>query len=852
MALPYTVKVLEDCHVSPPPNSVPPTSLPLTFFDILWFLCHPVKRVFFYEYPYPTLHFTNTILPWLKQSLSLTLQHFFPLAATLRCPSYPDKPYIQYTDGDSVPLTIAESTGNFIHLFSNYPRDVREFHKFVPQLPMAFVWIDTDVEQIPLLALQVTIFPNSGICIGVTFSHVVADGKTFHHFMKSWASIFRSQGDLSCIDKSLPFYNRSAVVKDSEGLEALFLKEWWTWTSFWKEGTPISLPEDHKLRATFVLGRYDIERLKQWISTECENHSESRPLHMSTFVVTCAFIWFCMTKSQDSVMCKNKSLDDDNLHHFVFLADCRNRHGISVPTTYFGNCLAACFLTAKKAELVGENGVVVAAKAIGSKVKELESGVLIGAHKWMSKWKELKEVGNFLVVAGSPKLSVYNTDFGWGRPKKSEVVHVDLSGTISITESRDEEGGIEVGLALSRIEMEAFMSSFHSFGPTGSLFCSRPRFLKSLSNLLFPSFIISSVSISPLINYLPMGRAPCCDKNGLKKGPWTPEEDLKLSQYIQIHGPGNWRTLPKNAGLQRCGKSCRLRWTNYLRPDIKRGRFSFEEEETIIQLHSIMGNKWSAIAARLPGRTDNEIKNFWNTHIRKRLLRMGIDPVTHSPRLDLLDLSSLLNSSLCSSSQLNLSSLFGMQQLVNPELLRLTSTLLSLKHENPELLLQNLQENQIHPFQPNHFQTPTQEGQASMSSSAPYTPFLNQTQLMQANVEGFMSNMTNFSCPSSEENLVPSNLVENFLSEPNYGYMGSDQTTPAALSENMSFQSLNNSNQNFSFDIDSVISTPLSSSTPLNSSSACINGSTEDERESYSSDMLKFEIPESFDISEFM
>ncbi|CAI0550141.1 unnamed protein product [Linum tenue] len=88
-----------------------------------------------------------------------------------------------------------------------------------------------------------------------------------------------------------------------------------------------------------------------------------------------------------------------------------------------------------------------------------------------------------------------------------------------------------------------------------------------------------------------MGRTPCCDKNGLKKGPWTTEEDHKLTSYIQLHGPGNWRTLPKNAGLQRCGKSCRLRWTNYLRPDIKRGRFAFEEEETIIQLHSILGNK---------------------------------------------------------------------------------------------------------------------------------------------------------------------------------------------------------------------------------------------------------------------
>ncbi|PUZ72467.1 hypothetical protein GQ55_2G396300 [Panicum hallii var. hallii] len=176
-----------------------------------------------------------------------------------------------------------------------------------------------------------------------------------------------------------------------------------------------------------------------------------------------------------------------------------------------------------------------------------------------------------------------------------------------------------------------------------------------------------------------MGRAPCCEKSGLKKGPWTPEEDDKLVAYIKKHGQGNWRTLPKNAGLARCGKSCRLRWTNYLRPDIKRGRFSFEEEETIIQLHSILGNKWSAIAARLPGRTDNEIKNYWNTHIRKRLLRMGIDPVTHAPRLDLLDLSALLKPAAYYPTQADLDTLRAFEPLANyPDLLRLAaSTLLS-------------------------------------------------------------------------------------------------------------------------------------------------------------------------------
>ncbi|KAI7727444.1 hypothetical protein M8C21_023126 [Ambrosia artemisiifolia] len=118
-----------------------------------------------------------------------------------------------------------------------------------------------------------------------------------------------------------------------------------------------------------------------------------------------------------------------------------------------------------------------------------------------------------------------------------------------------------------------------------------------------------------------MGRAPCCDKENVKKGPWSPEEDAKLKDYIEKYGTGgNWITLPQKIGIKRCGKSCRLRWLNYLRPDIKHGGFSEEEDNIICSLYISIGSRWSIIAAQLPGRTDNDIKNYWNTRLKKKLL----------------------------------------------------------------------------------------------------------------------------------------------------------------------------------------------------------------------------------------
>ncbi|XP_021714507.1 transcription factor RAX3-like [Chenopodium quinoa] len=118
-----------------------------------------------------------------------------------------------------------------------------------------------------------------------------------------------------------------------------------------------------------------------------------------------------------------------------------------------------------------------------------------------------------------------------------------------------------------------------------------------------------------------MGRAPCCDKANVKKGPWSPEEDATLKAYIEQKGTGgNWIALPLKIGLKRCGKSCRLRWLNYLRPNIKHGGFTEDEENIICSLYLSIGSRWSIIAAQLPGRTDNDIKNYWNTRLKKKLM----------------------------------------------------------------------------------------------------------------------------------------------------------------------------------------------------------------------------------------
>ncbi|KAG7014293.1 Transcription factor JAMYB [Cucurbita argyrosperma subsp. argyrosperma] len=114
-------------------------------------------------------------------------------------------------------------------------------------------------------------------------------------------------------------------------------------------------------------------------------------------------------------------------------------------------------------------------------------------------------------------------------------------------------------------------------------------------------------------------------EEGVRKGPWTVEEDAVLFNYIHSHGEGRWNAVARCTGLKRTGKSCRLRWLNYLRPSVKRGNITLQEQLLILDLHFRWGNRWSKIAQYLPGRTDNEIKNYWRTRVQKQAKQLKCD-----------------------------------------------------------------------------------------------------------------------------------------------------------------------------------------------------------------------------------
>ncbi|KAL0379639.1 UNVERIFIED_CONTAM: Malonyl-coenzyme:anthocyanin 5-O-glucoside-6'''-O-malonyltransferase [Sesamum angustifolium] len=449
------VTVHECCGVAPlaAAGEAAEQSLPLTFFDMIWLYFHPIQRLLFYPSTCSTTDFLETIVPNLKKSLSQTLRNYLPLAGNLIHPMNSDMPEFRYVPGDSVSVTFAEATEDldFDYFTGNQARDSDEFYALAPDLPEPKTDSESGFKIIPVLAIQVTLFPGTGICIGISNHHAIGDASSIVGFIKAWsrAAKLGENQQLSAENQSLPFNDRSAI-KDPSGRANIF---WNQLRLFPLASTHSKLPTN-RVRATFILRKNDIQILKNLALA-----GEPGLIHLSSFTVTTAYVWSCLAKSAAE---SGEEVDDNEPEYFGFTVDARHRMESPVPATYFGNCVAFVVVESTHGLLRGRDGFVSAVKSVGELITNKANNkeeILRDADNWLVKYWPL--LGKRLFgVAGSPKFDLYDTDFGWGRPKKYESVSIDRGGSISLCKSREFEGGLEIGVSLPRKKMDAFAAIF--------------------------------------------------------------------------------------------------------------------------------------------------------------------------------------------------------------------------------------------------------------------------------------------------------------------------------------------------------------------------------------------------------
>ncbi|KAL4573066.1 hypothetical protein LXL04_019859 [Taraxacum kok-saghyz] len=439
-----TLTILQESQISPPPTTVGDRSLPLTFFDFSWLTSAPIHTLFFYELPLTKTDFTETIVPNLKNSLSITLQHFFPFAGNLIVfPSADRNPIIQYAEGDSVKVTFAECNLDFNDLTGNHPRDCDKFYHLIPLLKRTVKV--SDFITIPVFSVQVTLFPNRGFSIGMTNHHSLGDASTRFCFLKAWTSIAQSGSDeLFLAHGTLPFYDR---VVNFPNLDESYLKyaKVETFNEEYQLQT-LSGPTD-KVRTTVILTRSVVNRLKKLVSTHLPNLA-----YISSFTVACGYIWSCIAEARN-----------DDVELFGFTIDCRARLDPPIPAAYFGNCVTFTGAMEKTSLLTGKEGFITGAKLLGEclhKTLTDKDGIVkdFGSFKdFFSKMTPTSMIG----VAGTPKLMFYDLDFGWGKPKKHETISIDYNGSISMAACKEPKEDLEIGVCLSATEMEAFVRVFN-------------------------------------------------------------------------------------------------------------------------------------------------------------------------------------------------------------------------------------------------------------------------------------------------------------------------------------------------------------------------------------------------------
>ncbi|KAJ1695400.1 hypothetical protein LUZ63_012098 [Rhynchospora breviuscula] len=434
------LKIIETSRVAPTLESTNSVSIPLIFFDVGWLQAGSVEWLFFYQYPSSTSELLSSLLPFLKSSLSLTLKSYYPLAGNLRrIDGTNDKFAIHYSDGDSVSFTVAECDGRYQELAVEHARKASQLQCLLPQLEKV------DGVQ-PVFAIQATVFPNQGIVIGMTVHHAACDGSSSMQFIHDWASVCRLRG---LITPEVPIIDRT-LIPDPSDLYSQFYNDFSDFLKNSPDGTVVaSAVADDIILATFKLSREQILKLKQLALAKGEERNTS--FHCSTIVVAFAYTWVCFIRTKGR---------ESKIASMLFSADLRNKLQPPVPKKYFGNCLASCHAVLETCDLFKQEGFALAAEAIGKDIERMNRDVIKGAENWPKNFFALWTGTFVLSVAGSPKFKVYEVDFGFGRPVKVDIFSVAKTGALAITESREEEGGVEITLGLPKAEMDRFEECF--------------------------------------------------------------------------------------------------------------------------------------------------------------------------------------------------------------------------------------------------------------------------------------------------------------------------------------------------------------------------------------------------------
>uniref|UniRef100_A0A6N2N4E5 3-hydroxy-3-methylglutaryl coenzyme A reductase n=1 Tax=Salix viminalis TaxID=40686 RepID=A0A6N2N4E5_SALVM len=457
--------------VAPPyesPYSAVEVSLPLTFLDIIWLKFHPLERIFSYELTdlTPTV-FNSEILPKLKNSLSLTLLRFLPVAGNITWPSHSAKPIILYTPQDGVSLTVAESNNaaDFDDLSSNEMHDAIVSHPYVPRL-------SASDKKVPVLALQITLFPNKGFSIGCAVHHAALDGKSSILFMKAWAHLCKNS---SCLlpAELIPFFDRTAF-QDPEGIDIECLNSRSSSMNQADGGSdsnarslkpiPPTEVEPNSARATFNFSREDIRKLRERILSQLDKVSDRKdaePIHLSSFAITLSYALVCLVKA--------RGLKSDEKMMFGFAADCRARLDPPIPTNYSGNCISFCADVLIAGPAMQDDGILFVARKVSELIKGIEKTTLEVEKDKVEKFMVPDLDAPLVGVAGSARFEVYGVDFGWGRPKNVEVTSIDRTGAISMAESKADSGGVEIGLVLKKDVMGIFKNLKYRFLSTYEL-----------------------------------------------------------------------------------------------------------------------------------------------------------------------------------------------------------------------------------------------------------------------------------------------------------------------------------------------------------------------------------------------